>query len=124
MLVDLKPVGEGYMEDFHAAGGMGAVLRELQPLLHLDCLDVDGRTLGERLDEPAGWVDRSGDPPVRRAGLDRSAAWSRCTASLAPDGAIFKRAAATPRCSRPRAAPWCSRASRIWPPASTIRTST
>ncbi len=43
VLVDLKPVGEGYMEDFHAGGGMGALLRELQPLLHLDTIDVTGR---------------------------------------------------------------------------------
>ena len=32
VLVDLKPVGKGYMEDFHAAGGVGGVLRELKPL--------------------------------------------------------------------------------------------
>src|SRR5471032_2250468 len=51
VLVELKPVGEGYMEDFFAAGGVGAVLRELKPLLHLDTLDVEGRTLGERLEE-------------------------------------------------------------------------
>src|SRR6201986_1046587 len=37
LLVNLKPVGNGYMEDFFAAGGMGALLRELAPLLHLDC---------------------------------------------------------------------------------------
>src|SRR5208283_4404265 len=36
VLVNLKPVGNGYMEDFCAAGGMGALLRELKPLLHLD----------------------------------------------------------------------------------------
>jgi len=34
VLVNLKPVGNGYMEDFCAAGGMGALLRELKPLLH------------------------------------------------------------------------------------------
>src|SRR5215216_22036 len=49
VLVDLKPVGEGYMEDLHAAGGVGAVLRELRPLLNLDCLTVDGSTLRQRL---------------------------------------------------------------------------
>lgn len=95
VLVDLKPVGEGYMEDFHAAGGMGAVLRELRPLLNLDCLTVDGRTLRERLDEPAGWVDRkvirSFDEPVSNVG-----GLIALHGSLAPDGAIFKRAAATP----------------------------
>ena len=95
VLVDLKPVGEGYMEDFHAAGGVGAVLRELRPLLHLDTVDVEGRTLAERLDEPLEWVDRAvirpfGDPVSPVGGL------IALVGSLAPDGAIFKRAAATP----------------------------
>ena len=49
MLVDLKPTGPHYMEDFFAAGGVGAVLRELRPLLHLDCPTVTGETLGDRL---------------------------------------------------------------------------
>ena len=94
VLVDLKPVGEGYMEDFHAAGGVGAVLRELRPLLHLDCLAVDGRTLRERLDEPGGWVDRKVirpfDDPISRVG-----GLIALGGTLAPDGAVFKRAAAT-----------------------------
>ena len=95
VLVDLKPVGEGYMEDLHAAGGVGAVLRELRPLLNLDCLTVDGTTLRQRLDEPAGWVDRkvvrSVDKPISPVG-----GLIALQGSLAPDGAIFKRAAATP----------------------------
>jgi dihydroxy-acid dehydratase len=95
VLVDLKPVGEGYMEDFFAAGGVGAVLRELRPLLHLDTIDVEGRTLRERLDEPLDWIDRSVirpfDDPVSRVG-----GLIALHGSLAPDGAIFKRAAATP----------------------------
>jgi dihydroxy-acid dehydratase len=95
VLVDLKPVGEGYMEDFHAAGGMGALLRELKPLLHLDTLDVEGRTLGERLEEPLDWVDPAvirpfNDPVSKDGGL------VALTGNLAPDGAVFKRAAATP----------------------------
>ncbi|NDP42148.1 MAG: dihydroxy-acid dehydratase [Aromatoleum sp.] len=95
VLVDLKPVGEGYMEDFYAAGGVGAVLRELRPLLHLDCLGVDGFTLRERLDEPAGWIDRS---VIRSMAAPVSTVGGLVvlTGSLAPDGAIFKRAAATP----------------------------
>src|SRR5690349_22890058 len=59
VLVNLKPVGNGYMEDFCAAGGMGALLRELKPLLHLDCLTVTGETLGQRLAQPASYVDRT-----------------------------------------------------------------
>jgi len=94
VLVDLKPVGEGYMEDFFAAGGVGAVLRELRPLLHLDTIDVEGRTLGERLEEKLDWVDRKVirpfDDPVSKVG-----GLIALTGNLAPGGAIFKRAAAT-----------------------------
>jgi dihydroxy-acid dehydratase len=94
VLVDLKPVGEGYMEDFFAAGGVGAVLRELKPLLHLDTLDIEGRSLGERLDEELGWVDRKvirefSEPISENGGL------IALKGNLAPQGAIFKRAAAT-----------------------------
>ncbi|MBI1245078.1 MAG: dihydroxy-acid dehydratase [Alphaproteobacteria bacterium] len=95
VLVDLKPVGEGYMEDFHAAGGVGAVLRELKPLLHLDTIDIEGRTLAERLAEPLKWVDRNFirafDNPISKVG-----GLIALEGTLAPDGAIFKRAAATP----------------------------
>src|SRR5204862_1309013 len=61
VLVNLKPVGNGYMEDFFAAGGMGAVLRELKPLLHLDCMTVTGETLGDRLE-----AENDADPYVDR----------------------------------------------------------
>jgi dihydroxy-acid dehydratase len=95
VLVDLKPVGNGYMEDFHYAGGMGAVLRELKPSLHLDTVDVTGQTLADRLQEPLDWVDRSviktaAEPISPVGGL------IALKGSLAPQGAIFKRAAATP----------------------------
>src|SRR6202790_3259183 len=60
VLVNLKPVGNGYMEDFCAAGDMGALLRELKPLLHLGCMTVTGQTLDERLAGDAdSYVDRS-----------------------------------------------------------------
>ena len=94
VLVDLKPVGEGYMEDLFAAGGVGAVLRELKPLLHLDTLDVEGRSLGERLKEKIDWIDRKvvrefANPVSKVGGL------IALGGNLAPEGAIFKRAAAT-----------------------------
>ena len=95
VLVDLKPIGEGYMEDFHFAGGVGAVLRELSPLLHLDTIDVEGMRLADRLSAPLDWVDRAvirplADPVSPVGGL------IALKGTLAPDGAIFKRAAATP----------------------------
>jgi dihydroxy-acid dehydratase len=95
VLVDLKPVGEGYMEDFFAAGGVGAILREIRHLLHLDTVDVTGQTLGDRLEPEMDWVDRrvirKFDNPVSDQGGLIS-----LTGNIAPDGAIFKRAAATP----------------------------
>jgi dihydroxy-acid dehydratase len=95
VLVDLKPTGQHYMSDLHAAGGVGAVLRELKPLLHLDCLTVTGQTLGERLDGERDWVDRAvvrplGDPYQKQGGL------AALFGTLAPKGAIIKRSAADP----------------------------
>src|SRR5689334_7426294 len=93
VLVDLKPTGEGYMEDFHAAGGMPALLWELRDLLHQDPIDVTGVTLGERLAEPP-FVDRrfirARSEPVSPVG-----GIVALFGSLAPRGAILKRSAAT-----------------------------
>jgi len=93
VLVDLKPVGQHYMEDFFAAGGVGAVLRELKPLLNLDCLTVTGETLNERLAEDAVDVDRnviaSLDAPFEPVG-----GLVALFGSIAPRGAILKRSAA------------------------------
>jgi dihydroxy-acid dehydratase len=97
VLVDLKPSGQHYMEDLFAAGGLGAVLRELRGALHLDCLTVTGRTLGERLDaETNAWVDRA---VVRTAAEPYQAVGGLVAlfGSLAPGGAILKRSAADAR---------------------------
>ncbi|MGB3248372.1 MAG: dihydroxy-acid dehydratase, partial [Tabrizicola sp.] len=95
VLVDLKPTGTGYMEDFHAAGGIPAVLRELQHLLHLDCVTVTGETLGDRIAQTADWVDRSiikaFNEPVRENG-----GLVALFGNVAPRGAILKRSAADP----------------------------
>jgi dihydroxy-acid dehydratase len=97
VLVNLKPTGSHYMEDFYAAGGMGAVLHELKRLLHLDCMTVTGETLGARLEagQPS-WVDRSiiagfDEPLEPQGGL------VALFGNLAPRGAILKRSAADPR---------------------------
>jgi dihydroxy-acid dehydratase len=96
VLVDLKPSGQHYMEDFFAAGGLGAVLRELRERLHLDCLTVTGETLGARLDAADGWVDRavirSAREPFQPVG-----GLVALFGSLAPGGAILKRSAADSR---------------------------
>src|SRR6185369_13731515 len=95
VLVNLKPVGNGYMEDFFAAGGMGALLRELKDLLHLDCLTVTGETLGERLahEGDAEWVDRT-IIAERKKPLEPLGGLMALFGNLAPQGAILKRSAA------------------------------
>jgi dihydroxy-acid dehydratase len=95
VLVDLKPTGQHYMSDLYAAGGLGAVLRELAPLLHLDCVTVDGTTLEEVIARHPAWVDRAvirpfSDPLSKVGGL------VALFGSLAPNGAILKRSAADP----------------------------
>jgi dihydroxy-acid dehydratase len=96
VLVDLKPTGPHYMEDLFAAGGIGAVMRELRPLLNLDCLTVAGETLGERLAAPAGPVDRNVVKPLADP-LQPVGGLVALFGSLAPKGAIFKRSAADPK---------------------------
>ncbi|MBI4367743.1 MAG: dihydroxy-acid dehydratase, partial [Deltaproteobacteria bacterium] len=97
VLVDLKPTGRHYMSDLHAAGGLGAVLRELKPLLHLECMTVAGETLGVRLAREEGaWVDRAVIRPFSRP-LAKEGGLVALFGSLAPNGAILKRSAADPK---------------------------
>ena len=97
VLVNLKPVGTGYMEDFFAAGGIGALMRELKDLLHLDVVTVTGETLGERLADDAGaWVDRS-IIAERKSPLEPQGGLVALFGNLAPQGAILKRSAADSR---------------------------
>jgi dihydroxy-acid dehydratase len=95
VLLDLKPSGQHYMEDFHAAGGMATLLRELKPLLNLDALTVTGNTLGEELTNaepafPQNVVRTMSDPVYPEGGI------AVLTGNLAPGGAIIKQSAANP----------------------------
>jgi len=96
VLVDLKPSGQFYMEDFHKAGGMQALLRELKPLLHLDAMTVSGRTLGEEIERSgAGFaqdVVRPRSKPIYPQG-----GIAVLRGNLAPGGAIIKQSAADPK---------------------------
>ncbi len=96
VLLDLKPSGDHYMEDFHHAGGMATLLRELKPLLNLDALTVTGRTLGEEIDRAgpgfAQDVVRPRSNPIYPQG-----GIAVLQGNLAPGGAIIKQSAAHPR---------------------------
>lgn len=95
VLVDCKPAGAGYMEDFYHAGGVPVLLKELAPLLDLGARTVTGKTLGENLasvSPPGDWQTtiRTLDAP-----LMPSKAIVALFGSLAPGGAVLKAAAAT-----------------------------
>jgi dihydroxy-acid dehydratase len=96
VLVDLKPTGPHYMEDLFAAGGLGVVLRELQPLLHLQTTSVTGETLRERVEGEPDWVDRSVVRPFAEP-VSEVGGLVALFGSLAPGGAILKRSAADAR---------------------------
>ena len=95
VLVDLKPSGDHYMENFHAAGGMTRLLRELKPLLNLDALTVTGRTLGEELDAARPDFEQTVIRPLARP-LNAQGGIAVLRGNLAPGGAIIKQSAANP----------------------------
>src|SRR5262245_11270861 len=93
VLLNLLPAGERLMHDFDAAGGLPALLRQIDELLHLDHVTVSGRPLGELLPrdceaDPA--VIRPRDEPLRASG-----ALAVLRGNLAPRGAIIRAATAS-----------------------------
>ena len=95
LLVDLMPSGRFLMEDFYYAGGIPAVVRELAELIHRDAMTVNGKTMGENTAEAPCWnrdvIHTRGNPIRERAGI------AVLRGNLAPDGAVIKPSAATPR---------------------------
>ncbi|KAI5867371.1 dihydroxy-acid dehydratase [Durotheca rogersii] len=108
LLVDLKPSGDGYMTDFHRAGGMLALMHALRPLLHLGARTFTGEPLGAVLDAapfaPFAYSRRVvrplADPLYARSSL------AVLYGNLAPRGAVIKASASKDRrllCHRGRA---------------------
>ena len=95
LLVDLQPAGRFLMEDFHRAGGLLAVLREVRDLLDPDALTVTGRPL---VDLPRRRADLGpgGDPRPRGSRCRPMPASPCSTATSRPTGAVIKPAAASP----------------------------
>ena len=95
VIANIRPVGREYlMEDFFYAGGLPALMKRLGDRLDLDCLTVNGRTLGDNIADAEVFNDdviRTLDDPVYAEG---SLAVLR--GNLAPDGAVIKPAACDP----------------------------
>ena len=95
MIANLRPSGEFLMEDFYYAGGLRALLKELDKKLNLDCLTVSGETLGSSIQNAQvtnNTVIRSLDNPVSSSG-----GTAILYGNLAPDGAVIKPTAAEGR---------------------------
>ena len=93
VLLDLKPSGAHYMEDFHHAGGMATLLRELKSLLHLDALTVSGRTVGEEIERAGPGFTQDVVRPLSNP-IYAQGGIAVLHGNLAPGGAIIKQSAA------------------------------
>jgi dihydroxy-acid dehydratase len=96
VLVDLKPSGDHYMEDFHWAGGIPRLLQEISELIDTSARTVAGGTLADAIaaaeQVPGQTVIRSRATPIAVGG-----GLAVLRGNLAPAGALLKRSAATPR---------------------------
>ena len=95
-LCHLAPAGPTYMEDLNEAGGVYAVMNELNKLglLHTECMTVTGRTVGENIRDCVNLnpeVIRPIDNPYTKTG-----GLAVLKGNLAPDGGVVKRSAVVP----------------------------
>lgn len=95
-LCHLAPAGPTYMEDLNEAGGVYAVMNELNKLglLHTDCMTVTGKTVGENIKD---CVNRNPEVirPVENP-YSKTGGLAVLTGNLAPDGGVVKRSAVVP----------------------------
>jgi dihydroxy-acid dehydratase len=100
VLANIRPTGKYLMEDFFDAGGLRALLANLRDHLQLDCLNVNGLTLGENLAGAEVFdadVIRTCDTPVAPSGGTYV-----LRGNLSPHGCVIKPAAADPRLRKHR----------------------
>ncbi|MFF2888808.1 IlvD/Edd family dehydratase [Paenibacillus sp. NPDC057967] len=94
-LLNLRPSGKYQMEEYFEAGGVPALMKELEPLLHGDCLTVTGKTMKENLaTEPRTWNPDVIRPMVEP--LDSQGGIAVLKGNLAPNGALIKQTAVSP----------------------------
>ena len=89
---NVRPSGNQYlMEDFFYAGGIRGLMNSIRDHLHLDCMTVTGRTLGENIEGARVFnedVIRSTENPIYGEG-----SLAVLKGNLAPDGCVIKPAA-------------------------------
>ncbi|MET4433179.1 dihydroxy-acid dehydratase [Mycolicibacterium sp. 624] len=95
VLVNLKPSGSHYMQDLHEAGGIVQVLRQLDGRCDLSAPTVWGGTLRDGIDAAGDWCNDAVIASPERP-VDPNGGLVALFGSLAPDGALLKRSAASP----------------------------
>jgi dihydroxy-acid dehydratase len=93
-IANIKPSGEYVMEDFFHAGGLPALLRQILPNLHRDCITVNGKTVRENVEKAESWNEEV-IRPVERA-LSNEGGIAVLRGNLCPNGAVIKQSAASP----------------------------
>jgi dihydroxy-acid dehydratase len=91
-ILNLRPSGKYQMEEYFEAGGVPALMKELEPLLHGDCITVTGRTVTENLVQVAATQDRDVIRTLEEP-LDSQGGIAVLRGNLAPDGALIKQTA-------------------------------
>ncbi len=94
LLVNLQPSGKYLMEDFHRAGGLHSVFRQLEASLNPKAITVTGETLIKTLGE--GTIYDSDVIRTRENPLQEAAGIAVLRGNLAPLGAVIKPSAASP----------------------------
>jgi dihydroxyacid dehydratase/phosphogluconate dehydratase len=100
VLANLFPSGDRLMEDFHYAGGLPALMSRIKPHLFLDQRNVNGHTLGDNL-EGVQVLDDAVIRPLNNP-VSANGALAVLRGNLAPDGAVMKASAASPKFFRHR----------------------
>lgn len=96
LLVNTKPVGDYTVGiEFHQAGGVPALMKELESRLHTDALTVTGKTVGENLAKVEHSCNPKAIAPIDHP-LSPNGGIATLFGNLAPRGAVIKRAAASP----------------------------
>ena len=95
VLANIRPSGKFLMEDFYYAGGLPALMAQIADLLHLDCMTVNGRTLGENLKGAA--INNAEVIRPRQTPFVSSGGTAILYGNVAPHGAVIKTSAADPR---------------------------
>jgi dihydroxy-acid dehydratase len=92
-LVNMRPSGKYLMEDFYYAGGLGALLQVMRPLLHIDAMTCTGKSLGENIEHFKVFNDDVIKPIEQPILAEGGLVILR--GNLAPNGAVIKTSAAS-----------------------------